>query len=95
MCGNSPHPGCLTLNENVRLHSCEKSNTCASAKGPNVVRIQPVIAHMLGGGDIAEAGVGGGGDDLEREAELEWLSREELQALIDMCVLCAGLFFFG
>ncbi|KAL6352640.1 hypothetical protein LRP88_13109 [Fusarium phalaenopsidis] len=24
MCGNTPHQGCLTPNENVRLHSCEK-----------------------------------------------------------------------
>lgn len=82
LCGNQPHPGYLTSDTNVRLHSCEKGNMCAVAQGQSVVRIQPIVAHLPTGGDIAEAGVGGGGDDLEREAELDLLSNGELQELL-------------
>ena len=82
MCGNSPHPGCLTSDTKVRLHSCEKGNMCAVAQAPSVVRIQPVIAHLPSGGDLSEVGVGGGGDDLEREAELDHLSPDDLQTLL-------------
>lgn len=82
LCGNRPHPGYLTSNTNVRLHSCEKGNMCAVAQGQSVVRIQPVVAHLPTGGNIPEAGVGGGGDDLEREAELDLLSNGELQEIL-------------
>jgi DNA cross-link repair 1C protein len=82
MCGNSPHPGCLTSDTNVRLHSCEKGNMCGVAQQASVVRIQPVIAHLSDGRDMSEVGVGGGGDDLEREAELDHLSADDLQALL-------------
>ena len=55
ICGNSPRNGCLTLLENVRLHSCERGNMCTVAQGPDVVHIQPIVAHVPGIGDIAEA----------------------------------------
>jgi DNA cross-link repair 1C protein len=83
-CGNAPHLGCLTAEQNVRLHSCEKGNVCSVAQGPNIVRIQPVIAHLSTGNDIPEVGVGGGGDDLEREAELDTLPQNELGVLLDL-----------
>jgi DNA cross-link repair 1C protein len=83
MCGNAPHPGCLTSDPNVRLHSCEKGNLCNVAKGPSVVRIHPIIAHLPSGADLTEVGVGGGGGDLEREAELDLASQEDLLALIE------------
>lgn len=86
MCGNAPHPGCLTSDPSVRLHSCEKGNMCAAARHPSVVQIQPIIAHLPGGTDLAEVGVGGGGDDLEREAELDILSADGFKALLEMCV---------
>ena len=89
ICGNSPRKGCLTLHENVRLHSCERGNMCTVAQGPDVVRILPVVAHVPGIGDIAEAGVGGGGSDLQREAELEGLSQCDIQELVDMYVVSA------
>ena len=87
MCGNSPHPGCLTTDPNVRLHSCEKGDMCAAAQSASVVRIQPIVAHLPGGADLAEVGVGGGGDDLEREAEIELMSREDLQPLLARSVV--------
>ncbi|TQW00035.1 hypothetical protein V2A60_005448 [Cordyceps javanica] len=84
MCGNAWHPGCLTLDENVRLHSCEKGNLCSVASRPNVVKIQPVVAHLVDGTDIAEAGVGGGGNDLQRDAELGSLSPQDIHALQEL-----------
>ncbi|KAH7161638.1 artemis protein [Dactylonectria macrodidyma] len=71
MCGNAPHPGCLTSDETV-------------ARDPSTVMIQPIIAHLANGDDLAEAGVGGGGDDLQREAELDFLDQLDLNALLDM-----------
>lgn len=55
---------------------------CAVAQGSSVVRIQPVIAHLPSGEDIAEIGVGGGGDDLEREADLDLTSQDTLVHLL-------------
>ncbi|KAF5025790.1 hypothetical protein F66182_2123 [Fusarium sp. NRRL 66182] len=78
MCGNTPHQGCLTLDTNVRLHSCEKGNMCEVAQKATTVSIQPVIAHLPTGEDLAEVGVGGGGDDLRREAELDLLDQASL-----------------
>lgn len=74
MNGNHPHPGCLTLDTNTRLHICEKANMCDVAKGPNVVCIQPVLAHLRDG-DLAEGPMV---DDLEGEAELAPDYLEEL-----------------
>ncbi|RFN49261.1 hypothetical protein FIE12Z_6482 [Fusarium flagelliforme] len=73
--------GCLTADINVRLHSCEKGNMCEVAQRPTTVFIQPIIAHLSTGEDLAEIGVGGGGDDLQREAELEPLDQDTLDTL--------------
>lgn len=83
-CGNTYHPGCLTRSEGVRLHSCEKGNYCATVQNSPVVWIQPVVARLPDGEEVSEVGVGGGGDDLEREAELENLSLEEMDVLMDL-----------
>lgn len=85
-CGNGWQDGCLTSDANVRLHSCEKGNLCKVARDRNVVNIVPIVAR-LPQGDIREHGVGGGGDDLERVAELEFLAPEErktLEAMYDI-----------
>ncbi|OIW24411.1 hypothetical protein CONLIGDRAFT_691706 [Coniochaeta ligniaria NRRL 30616] len=84
MCGNTHHAGCLTLDETVRLHSCEKGNYCSTVQKGPVVRIQPIIAHLPNGQDLAEIGVGGGGDDLERDAELDFLSLGDIDTLLDV-----------
>ncbi|KAJ4270522.1 hypothetical protein NW762_002209 [Fusarium torreyae] len=84
MCGNTPHPGCLTSEVNVRLHSCEKGNMCEVAQKPTTVSIQPIIAHLPTGEYMAEVGVGGGGDDLRREAELDFLDQDSLATLFEV-----------
>jgi hypothetical protein len=83
MCGNTYHPGCLTRDETVRLHSCEKGNYCSTVKNSPVVWIQPIITRLPSGQDVAEVGVGGGGDDLEREPELDYLSPDDVESLLE------------
>ncbi|KAK3692298.1 beta-lactamase-like protein [Podospora appendiculata] len=91
ICGNSYHPGCLTLDENVRLHSCEKGNYCqVIQKGP-VVWIQPVITHLSDGHNIEEVGVGGGGDDFERDAELDYITQADVDWLLEMACEAEGI----
>ncbi|KAK0641007.1 beta-lactamase-like protein [Cercophora newfieldiana] len=84
MCGNTFHSGCLTIDNDVRLHSCEKGNYCQTVLSSPVVRIQPVITRLPGGQEIAEVGVGGGGDDLNRDAELDYLTPAEIETLIEL-----------
>ncbi|KAG5924693.1 hypothetical protein E4U61_007368 [Claviceps capensis] len=95
MCGNSQHPGCLTLDQDVRIHSCEKANMCSVAKQPKVVSIRPVVFRQPNGHSIMEAGVGGGGKDFAREAELDWIANNDidefLQSLPDHTFLDNGI----
>ncbi|RDA90836.1 hypothetical protein CP533_1558 [Ophiocordyceps camponoti-saundersi (nom. inval.)] len=91
MCANTPHPGCLTSDPHVRLHSCDKGTMCAMATGPAVVSIQPIVARLANGEALAEQGVGGGGEDLEREAELNFSLEEDAAALMDLISRCESL----
>ncbi|KAK1994871.1 artemis protein [Colletotrichum falcatum] len=84
VCGNTPHPGCLTRDEHVRLHSCERGAFCSVVRDASVVSILPVVARLQNGADVAETGVGGGGDDLERDAELDPLSAQEISAMMKL-----------
>lgn len=83
MCGNTHQSGCLTGDETVRLHSCEKGNYCSTVKNSPVVWIRPIITRLPDGQVLAEIGVGGGGDDLEMEAELDYLSPHDVDALLE------------
>ncbi|KAG6143463.1 hypothetical protein E4U38_004032 [Claviceps purpurea] len=82
MCGNSQHPGCLTLDQDVRIHSCEKANMCSVAKQPEVVSIRPVVFRQPNGHSIMEVGVGGGGKDFSREAELDWIANNDIDEFL-------------
>lgn len=86
MCGNTQHEGCLTQDENVRLHSCEKGDYCKRVQDGPVVWIQPIIAHLPSGEDILELGIGGGGDDFKREAELDYFSAGYIKDFLDLSV---------
>jgi DNA cross-link repair 1C protein len=59
---------------------------CEMAQRATTVIIQPFIAHLPNGQDMVEVGVGGGGDDLQREAELDYLDQASLEALLEMFV---------
>ncbi|KAL3593970.1 hypothetical protein FPOAC2_08272 [Fusarium poae] len=83
MCGNTPQSGCLTSDTNVRLHSCERGSMCEVASRPMTVSIQPIITHLSPEEDLAEVGVGGGGEDLKQEAELD-LDQASLNALLNL-----------
>ncbi|KAH6965648.1 hypothetical protein EDB82DRAFT_307277 [Fusarium venenatum] len=83
MCGNTPQPGCLTSDTNVRLHSCERGSMCEVASKPATVLIQPIITHLSPEEDLAEVGVGGGGEDLKQGAELD-LDQASLNVLLNL-----------
>lgn len=82
MRGNHQEEGHLTLDENVRIHSCEKGTHCSAMQNKPIVWLTPFVAHVPGGQDIEEVGIGGGMDDLEQEAEIEYLTRADIEALV-------------
>jgi hypothetical protein len=69
ICGNTPQYGCLTDDQTVRLHSCEKGMHCPTIS-EKTVWIKPIITRTKYG-EMAEVGVGGGGGDLAQRPELE------------------------
>ncbi|KAI2464736.1 Metallo-hydrolase/oxidoreductase [Annulohypoxylon bovei var. microspora] len=80
-CGNNQREGCLTLDEDVRIHSCEKGMGCAVMETKPIVWIKPIVAHLKDGRDMVEVGIGGGGDDLAQKPSLE---TEDILALIEI-----------
>jgi DNA cross-link repair 1C protein len=82
-CGNAQQPGCLTLDQNVRLHSCEKGTGC-SAVDNNTVWIRPILARTRFGYETSEVGIGGGGGDLTQRAELELESLGNIDQLVEL-----------
>ncbi|KAH7028158.1 uncharacterized protein B0I36DRAFT_147475 [Microdochium trichocladiopsis] len=83
-CGNHQLEGCLTLDEHVRIHSCEKGTHCDVMQNQPVVWIKPIVAHLKGGRDLVEIGVGGGGGDLNKEAELPTLTTDDMAYFIEL-----------
>ncbi|KAI1499947.1 beta-lactamase-like protein [Biscogniauxia marginata] len=81
-CGNSQHAGCLTLEENVRIHSCEKGMGCSVTENKPIVWIKPIVAHLKNGQDMVEVGIGGGGGDLTEKVSLAAEDIIELLPLI-------------
>ncbi|KAI0104476.1 Metallo-hydrolase/oxidoreductase [Daldinia grandis] len=80
-CGNNQRGGCLTLDEDVRIHSCEKGMGCKVLETKPIVWIQPIVAHLKNGRDMIEVGIGGGGDDLTQKPTLETAG---IRALLDL-----------
>lgn len=70
ICGNTPQVGCLTSDQGVRLHSCEKGMRCSTIND-KTVWIRPIVTRTESGVEIAEIGIGGGGGDLAQRPELE------------------------
>ncbi|KAF3055266.1 Protein artemis [Daldinia childiae] len=80
-CGNTQREGCLTLDEDVRIHSCEKGMACKVMETKPIVWIQPIVAHLKNRRDMAEVGIGGGGDDLAQKITFE---PEGIRALLEL-----------
>lgn len=93
MGANTAHEGCLTVhdgvgNDQVRIHSCEKGlDYCPAIQDSTrpVVWIRPVVCRLPHGqGEVPEVGAGGGGEDLNKEAELEVYGQEEIDRLCEL-----------
>ncbi|KAI1278213.1 artemis protein [Xylaria sp. FL0933] len=69
-CANGQREGCLTRDENVRIHSCEKGTRCSVMENKPIVWIRPIVTHLKDGRDVMEVGIGGGGEDLTQAATL-------------------------
>lgn len=86
-CGNRVQPGCLTGDEEARLHSCEHGTACKGLESSaNVVWIKPIITRTDHGVDLPELGAGGGGGDLTQMHELEL---DDTVAAIELMKLCS------
>ncbi|KAI1364062.1 artemis protein [Xylaria arbuscula] len=80
-CGNSLHGGCLTRDENVRIHSCEKGMGCSVMASKPIVWIRPIVTHLKDGRDVMEVGIGGGGEDL---AQASMLTPEDILEILQL-----------
>jgi DNA cross-link repair 1C protein len=84
--GNHFQPGCLTKDENVRIHSCERGTGCSVIdNNKNVVEILPILTRE-NGREVRELGAGGGNGDLRQFQEVEMQDAIALQRLIEFCV---------
>lgn len=83
--GNSPVPGCLTGNQDSRVHSCEPGMFCSVISTRPSVFISPIVNRTADGSEVPEHGVGGGGGDLYQSHELELTDELTLQQLETLC----------
>lgn len=74
----------LTLDQSVRLHSCEKGTIC-SGLSARTVWIKPIITRVRGT-DVLELGAGGGAGDLKQypELDLQFESDASILMLLNM-----------
>ncbi|KAL8911427.1 MAG: hypothetical protein Q9171_003417 [Xanthocarpia ochracea] len=83
--GNRTQTGCLTIDDSVRLHSCERGTKCKTLDtSKKVVWITPLIKRS-DQGDIPELGAGGGGGDLSQTHELELNDPQAGLKLVELC----------
>ena len=85
--GNRDQVGCLTENQEVRLHSCERGSKCSTMDKADVVYITPIIARSAAGQVLPEIGAGGGGNDLiqSHDLALDNLAEDEVEELKKLC----------
>ncbi|MCJ1405806.1 hypothetical protein MMC11_009036 [Xylographa trunciseda] len=85
-CGNRHQPGCLTTNQSVRLHSCERGLECEHLVSSPTVYITPIISRASNGDVLSEFGAGGGGGDLVQSHEIDL---QDPMAAIELMKLCS------
>lgn len=83
--GNRFVPGCLSEDENSRIHSCEPGVHCSAAASQDTVRITPIVTRTNDGSEMPEIGAGGGGGDLYQVHELELPDQSALEQLEKLC----------
>jgi hypothetical protein len=85
--GNHIQPGCLTSQEDVRIHSCERGMGCSVLDrdtNARIVHIIPIVTRV-NGEEIAELGAGGGKGDLDQKEELESGGMGDVGKLMELC----------
>jgi hypothetical protein len=85
--GNHIQPGCLTSEEVVRIHSCERGMSCRVMDNDlqaEIVHIIPIITRA-NGVEIAELGAEGGKGDLDQKEELETGGVADVGKLMELC----------
>lgn len=83
-CGNTFIPGSLTKDQTVRLHSCEKGMCQSIENNSNTVWIRPIVTRNRDGAELAEIGIGGGGEDLTGNLEVELGDRMHVEETLKM-----------
>lgn len=83
-CGNRYQPGCLTIDPQMRLHSCERELGCTCLKSPDIVWITPIL-KFSNGEAVPEFGAGGGLGDLMQAKELELKDANTAIELMNIC----------
>ncbi|OJJ47783.1 hypothetical protein ASPZODRAFT_94616 [Penicilliopsis zonata CBS 506.65] len=83
--GNTFIPGCLSDDQNCRVHSCEPGVSCSTIASRKTVYITPIVNRMKDGLEVPEAGAGGGDGDLFQVHELELPDPEALEELKKLC----------
>ncbi|PWY82874.1 hypothetical protein BO70DRAFT_379437 [Aspergillus heteromorphus CBS 117.55] len=84
--GNQYVPGCLSEDEQCRIHSCEPGVHCSVAASKNTVYIAPIVNRTGSGSEMPEIGAGGGGGDLYQVHELELPDQSTLEQLEKLCL---------
>ncbi|MCJ1224919.1 hypothetical protein MMC12_001566 [Toensbergia leucococca] len=88
-CGNRTQSGCLTSDQAVKLHSCERGTSCTGLESPDVVWITPILSRDQGV-ILPELGTGGGAGDLTQDLELEL---DDAKSAIELMKLCSRQIF--
>ena len=83
-CANHRQAGCLTRDQNVRLHSCECGTGCPVLDKAATVHITPVLSISATGDVLLEKGAGGGAQDLIQTHSLE-LDSKDIVSLTKLC----------
>ena len=85
--GNTWIRGCLSIDPDTRLHSCEPGLECHSriSKQDSIVWITPIISRLDDGTEVLEIGAGGGWRDFHQTLELEQIDDPAAAKVLELC----------
>lgn len=84
--GNRFVPGCLSDDEDSRIHSCVPGVPCFMVKSRKMIHIVPIVNRMSDGSEVPDIGAGGGTGDLYQVHELELPDKSALDELEKLCL---------